>query len=301
MKKILAILTALSLLALTACSSGGANVPNSESPKDYTGEGPVQSGIVSGDGSAVPTEETEQDEEKTSAPGALDGNAHHKIDSDILELYYHTILSLPEERFVYNENGFLESVLTTNYKDETYNNYEFFYDDSGRVEEIREYSGYATEPVMIYTFKRNAQGDKIQMTTQLIQSDGSYAITGYMVIEYDDVGHRIYDYWYTSDRVRQDNYTAYLYNESGLRVEQQSRKTDTDEVLSNEVYAYNESGQITDVYTYYAGSLSLHQEYIYDADGFQYMNQYDASGNNIGKGYDMLLPGNLYELIHINL
>ena len=42
--------------------------------------------------------------------------------------------------------------------------------------------------------------------------------------------------------------------------------------------------------------MSSYQEYVYSDGIFDYMMLYEGDGGSGVKGYDLLLPGNLYEM-----
>ncbi len=229
-------------------------------------------------------------EESNNESEAIDNvpeaqSIHKKIDSDIMEMYGMQIAQKSEDRLVYNDEGYLIKVLTTNNDGSERSQYEFDYDATGRVSEAREYGG--SEPSIIARYERDSQGRKTRINFG----------NGYREIVYDSNGNREFDYWYMSDGTMQDSYYAYIYDNNGNRVEFQNRATGTDEVLAYEKYEYDEQGRIIAETTYTFGNFTSRKEFTYNAEGFDYLTIYaDESLQDGIMSPTYWLSGNLYEV-----
>ncbi|SEA86053.1 hypothetical protein SAMN05216349_13914 [Oribacterium sp. KHPX15] len=289
MRRIIVLISLISL-ALSACGSSSKTRDNNVSISSETQETDDSNSKTQNDDPVADSHSHDLNE--TASNGAVE---HKRIDSDIMEHYGIYLIDWSEEQLIYDENGNLVTVMTTDRNGAECKQYDFSYFDSGRVKEIIEYSN--GNPVIIIDYDRNEKGQKTVQYSKVSDNKGGFADTAIIYTEYDESGNRIYDYPYTADGARQESYSAYLYDSSGNRIELQCRDSVTDEVISNELYEYDSNGRLICSSSYFKGVLSSKTEYKYDGDLFDSLVIYTGATDNEGiTGYDLLLPSTLYEL-----
>lgn len=146
------------------------------------------------------------------------------------------------------------------------------------------------------TFTRNSDGQKTEVYNEISDGNGGLKPVSRIVTEYDSEGGRVFDYPYTDEGKRQETYNAYVYDEDGNRTRYQNIYSSNDEDGSEEIYEYDANGNIIYAYYYTGGTMSYYEEYESEDEGVDYMMLYEGGEKSGVKGYDLLLPGNLYEM-----
>ena len=304
-KTVIGVSFSLMIIALTGCGSPSGASTESAAPVETTSTEMTEQleqniEIKSNtDGYTESTEERENtDENSNKTEGEVEvSTSRNRIDSDIMERYAMQMTNLSDENFIYDENGNLVEVSVTSQFDGSVKKYyEFEYDLNDRVKTIYEYGSSGNQIFMKSTFTRNSDGQKTEVYNEISDGNGGLKPASRIVTEYDSEGRRVFDYPYTAEGERQETYNAYVYDEGGNRTKYQNIYSSNDEVGSEEIYEYDANGNIICAYYYTGGTMSYYKEYVYEDEGFDYMMLYEGGEGSGVKGYDFLLPGNLYEM-----